>query len=152
MDWRWPLQAQHWSFERGLRPHGLGCSHGRRHGFRRLRASRATDVQTLNQMQDSGAVDHFQVQEMRRQQQRPQVFRIDTSEDEPQAQPQQRIVARPAKRRQPQAQTPFGLNNVPIPVSSDSDRSRISRQSRSDRGPLGTQPSFDQLRNEPELA
>ena len=47
---------------------------------------------------------------------------------------------------------PFGLNNVPILVSSDSDRSRISRQSRSDRGPLGTQPSFDQLRNEPELA
>ena len=49
------------------------------------RASRATDVE-LNQMQDSVAVDHFQVQEMRRQQQRPQVFRIDTSEDEPQAQ------------------------------------------------------------------
>ena len=60
------------------------------------RASRATDVQTLNQMQES-AVDHFQVQELRRQQ-RPQVFRIDTSEDEPQAQPQQRIVARPARR------------------------------------------------------
>ena len=81
---------------------------------------------------------------MRRQQQRPQVFRIDTSDDEPQAQPQQRIV------RQRQARTPFGLNNVPIPVSSDSDR--VSRQSRSDRGPLGTQPSFDQLRNEPEPA
>ena len=47
---------------------------------------------------------------------------------------------------------PFGLNNVPIPVSSDSDRSRISRQSRGDRGALGTQPSFDALRqaSEPE--
>ena len=118
------------------------------------RPSMTTDVRTLNGMQESGAVDHFQVQEMRRQQQRPQVFRIDTSEDEtqPQAQPQQRIVARPARRPRAQVPTPFGLNNAPIPVSSDSDRSRISRQSRSDRGPLGTQPSFDQLRNEPELA
>ena len=34
----------------------------------------------------------------------PQVFRIDTSEDEPQAQPQQRIVARQARR--PRAQHP----------------------------------------------
>ena len=115
------------------------------------RASRATDVQTLNGMQESGAVDHFQVQELRRQQ-RPQVFRIDSSEEEPQPQPQQRIVARPARRPRAQVPTPFGLNNAPIPVSSDSDRSRISRQSRSDRGPLGAQPSFDQLRNEPELA
>ena len=46
----------------------------------------------------------------------------------------------------------IGLNNVPIPVSSDS--ARICRQFRSDRGPLDTQPSFDQLRNavEPVLA
>ena len=116
------------------------------------RASRATDVQTLNGMQDSGAVDHFQVQEMRRQQQRPQVFRIDTESDSDAPRPQQQIVARPARRPRPQVPTPFGLNNAPIPVSSDSDRSRVSRQSRSDRGPLGTQPSFDQLRNEPELA
>ena len=103
-------------------------------------------------MQDSGAVDHFQVQEMRRQQQRPQVFRIDTESDSDAPRPQQQIVARPARRPRPQVPTPFGLNNAPIPVSSDSDRSRVSRQSRSDRGPLGTQPSFDQLRNEPELA
>ena len=116
------------------------------------RASRATDVQTLSGMQDSGAVDHFQVQEMRRQQQRPQVFRIDTESDSDAPRPQQQIVARPARRPRPQVPTPFGLNNAPIPVSSDSDRSRVSRQSRSDRGPLGTQPSFDQLRNEPELA
>ena len=114
-----------------------------------------TDVQTLNGMQDSGAVDHFQVQELR-QQQRPQVFRIDTESDSdaprPQQRPRQQIVARPARRPRAQVPTPFGLNNAPIPVSSDSDRSRVSRQSRSDRGPLGTQPSFDQLRNEPELA
>ena len=114
-----------------------------------------TDVQTLNGMQDSGAVDHFQVQELR-QQQRPQVFRIDTESDSdaprPQQRPRQQIVARPARRPRAQVPTPFGLNNAPIPVSSDSDRSRVSRQSRSDRGPLGTQPSFDHLRNEPELA
>ena len=123
------------------------------------RPSRATDVQTLNSMQESGTVDHFQVQEMRRQQRPPQVFRIDTSEDEPQAQPQQQIRARPVRR--PRAQpTPFGINQVPIPVSSGSER--VSRQSRSDRGPLGAegsargfaQPSFDALRqaSEPELA
>ena len=107
-------------------------------------------------MQESGAVDHFQVQEMRRQ----QVFRIDTSEEEPQAQPRQQIRARPIRRQGRQQPTPFGINQVPIPVSSDSDR--ISRQSRSDRGPLGTQgsarpfaqPSFDALRqaSEPEAA
>ena len=149
-----------WAIEGGLNAAshmmGWGAATGGGTDSDASRASRATDVQTLNGMQDSGAVDHFQVQEMR-QQQRPQVFRIDTSEDEPQAQPQQRprqqIVARPARRPRPQVPTPFGLNNnAPIPVSSDSDSSRISRQSRSDRGPLGTQPSFDQLRNEPELA
>ena len=144
-----------WAIEGGLNAasHMMGWGAAAGGGTDRdaSRASRATDVQTLNQMQESGAVDHFQVQELRRQQ-RPQVFRIDTSEDEPQAQPQQRIVARPARRPRAQVPTPFGLNNAPIPVSSDSDRSRISRQSRSDRGPLGTQPSFDQLRNEPELA
>ena len=85
---------------------------------------------------------------MRRQQQRPQVFRIDTESDSDAPRPQQQTARRP----RPQVPTPFGLNNAPIPVSSDSDRSRVSRQSRSDRGPLGTQPSFDQLRNEPELA
>ncbi len=41
------------------------------------RPSHATDVQTLNGMQESGAVDHFYAQEQRRRQQ-PQVFRIDT--------------------------------------------------------------------------
>ena len=100
------------------------------------RPSRATDVQTLNGMQESGAIDHFFAQQLRRQ---PQVYRIDTdSESEPQAQPQQQIRARPIRRQGQgrQQPTPFGINQVPIPVSSDSDR--ISRQSRSDRGPLGT--------------
>ena len=39
------------------------------------RPSRATDVQTLNGMQESGAIDHFFAQQLRRQ---PQVYRIDT--------------------------------------------------------------------------
>ena len=121
------------------------------------RPSHATDVQTLNGMQESGAIDHFYAQEQRRCQQ-PQVFRIDTTESE-ESQPQQQIRARPVRR--PRAQpTPFGINQVPIPVSSGSER--VSRQSRSDRGPLGTegsargfaQPSFDALRqaSEPEAA
>ena len=117
------------------------------------RPSRATDVQTLNGMQDSGAVDHFFIQEQRQQ---PRVFRIDTdSESEPQAQPRQQIRARPIRRQGQgrQQPTPFGINQVPIPVSSGSERSRISRQSRGDRGPLAT-PSFDALRtaSEPEAA
>ena len=118
------------------------------------RPSMTTDILTLNGAQESGAVDHYFIQEQRRAQ-RPEVFRIDT-ESLPQ------IRSRPARRPRPQAQTPFGLNNVPIPVSSGSERSRVSRQSRGDRrdlsprlrGPLGTQPSFDALRqaSEPEAA
>ena len=145
-----------WAIEGGLNAAshmmGWGAATGGGTDSDASRASRATDVQTLNGMQESSAVDHFQVQEMRRQQpaRRPQVFQISESDEEPRPQPQQRIVAQ--RRPRPQVPTPFGLNNAPIPVSSDSDRSRVSRQSRSDRGPLGTQPSFDQLRNEPELA
>ena len=57
------------------------------------RPSHATDVQTLNGMQESGAVDHFYAQEQRSRQQ-PQVFRIDAteSEGEPQVQPQQHAL------------------------------------------------------------
>ena len=77
--------------------------------------------------------------------------------------PPPQIIGRPSEvepllqragHPRPQAQTPFGLNNVPIPVSSGSERSRVSRQSRGDRGPLGTQPSFEALRqaSEPEAA
>ena len=96
-------------------------------------------------------MDHFFIQEQRQQ---PRVFRIDTdSESEPQAQPRQQIRARPIRRQGQgrQQPTPFGINQVPIPVSSASERSRISRQSRGDRGPLAT-PSFDALRtaSEPE--
>ena len=117
------------------------------------RAPHTTDVQTLNNMQDSGAVDHFFIQEQRQQ---PRVFRIDTdSESEPRAQPRQQIRARPIRRQGQgrQQPTPFGINQVPIPVSSGSERSRSSRQSRGDRGPLAT-PSFDALRtaSEPEAA
>ena len=117
------------------------------------RGPHTTDVQTLNSMQDSGAVDHFFIQEQRQQ---PRVFRIDTdSESEPRAQPRQQIRARPIRRQGQgrQQPTPFGINQVPIPVSSGSERSRISRQSRGDRGPLAT-PSFDALRtaSEPEAA
>ena len=137
---------------RGLPHAGLGRGDGRRHGQRRL-AALPTHVQTLNGMQDSGAVDHFFIQEQRQQ---PRVFRIDTdSESEPQAQPRQQIRARPIRRQGQgrQQPTPFGINQVPIPVSSGSERSRISRQYRGDRGPLAT-PSFDALRtaSEPEAA
>ena len=123
----------------GFASDGLGRCNRRRHGQRRLAAEH---VQTLNGTQESGAVDHYFIQEQRRAQ-RPEVFRIDTeSESEPRNRPLPQIRSRPARRPRPQAQTPFGLNNVPIPVSSGSERSRVSRQSRGDRGPLGTQPSF----------
>ena len=80
-----------------------------------------------NGMQDSGAVDHFFIKEQRQQ---PRVFRIDTdSESEPRAQPRQQIRARPIRRQGQgrQQPTPFGINQVPIPVSSGSERTRISR-------------------------
>ena len=85
------------------------------------RPSRATDVQTLNGMQESGAIDHFFAQQLRRQ---PQVYRIDTdSESEPQAQPRQQIRARPIRRQGQgrQQPTPFGINQVPIPAQSYKD-------------------------------
>ena len=126
-----------WAIEGGLNAaaHMWGATTGGGTDSDASRPSHATDVQTLNGMQESGAVDHFYAQEQRRRQQ-PQVFRIDTteSEGEPQVQPQQQIRARPVRR--PRAQpTPFGINQVPIPVSSGSER--VSRQSRGDRGPLG---------------
>ena len=151
-----------WAIEGGLNAaaHMWGATTGGGTDSDASRPSHATDVQTLNGMQESGAVDHFYAQEQRRRQQ-PQVFRIDTTEPEgePQVQPQQQIRARPVRR--PRAQpTPFGINQVPIPVSSGSER--VSRQSRGDWGPLGTegsargfaQPSFDALRqaSEPEAA
>ena len=145
-----------WAIEGGLNAAshlmGWGAATGGGTDSDASRPSMTTDVQTLNGMQESGAVDHYFIQEQRRAQ-RPEVFRIDTeSESEPRNRPQ--IRSRPARRPRPQAQTPFGLNNVPIPVSSGSERSRVSRQSRGDRGPLGTQPSFEALRqaSEPEAA
>ena len=129
-----------WAIEGGLNAaaHMWGATTGGGTDSDASRPSHATDVQTLNGMQESGAIDHFYAQEQRRRQQR-------------QVQPQQQIRARPVRR--PRAQpTPFGINQVPIPVSSGSER--VSRQSRGDRGPLGSQPSFDALRqaSEPEAA
>ena len=147
-----------WAIEGGLNAAshlmGWGAATGGGTDSDASRPSMTTDVQTLNGMQESGAVDHYFIQEQRRAQ-RPEVFRIDTeSESEPRNRPLPQIRSRPARRPRPQAQTPFGLNNVPIPVSSGSERSRVSRQSRGDRGPLGTQPSFEALRqaSEPEAA
>ena len=144
-----------WAIEGGLNAAshlmGWGAATGGGTDSDASRPSMTTDVQTLNGTQESGAVDHYFIQEQRRAQ-RPEVFRIDTeSESEPR---NRQIRSRPARRPRPQAQTPFGLNNVPIPVSSGSERSRVSRQSRGDRGPLGTQPSFEALRqaSEPEAA
>ena len=155
------LAGTAWAIEGGLNAAshmmGWGAATGGGTDSDASRPSMTTDVQTLNGAQESGAVDHYFIQEQRQRRQ-PEVFRIDTeSEGEPRNRPLPQIRSRPARRpRAPtsQAQTPFGLNNVPIPVSSDSDRSRISRQSRSDRGPLGTQPSFEALRqaSDPEVA
>ena len=157
-----------WAIEGGLNAAshlmGWGAATGGGTDSDASRPSMTTDVQTLNGMQESGAVDHYFIQEQRRaQRSQPEVFRIDTeSEREPRNRPLPQIRSRPARRPRPQVQTPFGLNNVPIPVSSGSERSRVSRQSRGDRrglsprlrGPLGTQPSFDALRqaSEPEAA
>ena len=92
-----------WAIEGGLNAaaHMWGATTGGGTDSDASRPSHATDVQTLNGMQESGAVDHFYAQEQRRRQQ-PQVFRIDTteSEGEPQVQPQQQIRARPVRRRQ----------------------------------------------------
>ena len=147
-----------WAIEGGLNAAshlmGWGAATGGGTDSDASRPSMTTDVQTRNGMQESGAVDHYNIQEQRRAQ-RPEVFRIDTeSESEPRNRPLPQVRSRPARRSRLQAQTPFGLNNVPIPVSSGSERSRVSRQSRGDRGPLGTQPSFEALRqaSEPEAA
>ena len=99
-----------WAIEGGLNAaaHMWGATTGGGTDSDASRPSHATDVQTLNGMQESG-IDHFYAQEQRRRQQ-PQVFRIDTteSEGEPQVQPQQQIRARPVRR--PRAQpTPFGI-------------------------------------------
>ena len=97
-----------WALEGGLNAAshmmGWGAATGGGTDSDASRPSMTTDVLTLNGAQESGAVDHFQVQDLWRQQ-RPQVFRINTSEDEPQTQPHQRprqqIVARPARRYPP---------------------------------------------------
>ena len=131
-----------WAIEGGLNAAshllGWGAATGGGTDSDASRPSMTTDVQTLNGTQESGAVDHYFIQEQRRAQ-RPEVFRIDT---ESESEPHRSEAAR------------HGARDVPIPVSSGSERSRVSRQSRGDRGPLGTQPSFEALRqaSEPEAA
>ena len=118
-----------WAIEGGLNAAshlmGWGAATGGGTDSDASRPSMTTDVQTLNGMQESGAVDHYFIQEQRRaQRSQPEVFRIDTeSEREPRNRPLPQIRSRPARRPRPQVQTPFGLNNVPIPVSSGSERS-----------------------------
>ena len=121
-----------WAIEGGLNAAshlmGWGAATGGGTDSDASRPSMTTDVQTLNGTQESGAVDHYFIQEQRRAQ-RPEVFRSDTeSESEPRNRPLPQIRSRPARRPRPEAQTRFGLNNVPIPVSSGSERSRVSRQ------------------------
>ena len=144
-----------WAIEGGLTAasHLMGFSGGAGGGTDsdQSRSSGAVDIQTLNGMQESGVQQHFAMQQSQRQ--RPEVIRIDTDSDSaPRAQPAPRVRAR-AARQQP---SPFGVNPIPLPrpqgQSSGSEGSRISRQSRSDRGPLGAEPSFDQLRSDLELA
>ncbi|CAE7317175.1 unnamed protein product [Symbiodinium microadriaticum] len=105
------------------------------------RPSSAVDIQTLNGMQESGVQQHFSLHQQRQR----RVIRIDSDSDSaPRAQPAPRVRARAVRQQPP----PFGLNPVPLPrpqgQSSGSEGSRISRQSR---GPLGAEPSFDQLRS-----
>ena len=139
-----------WAIERGFAPHGLGRRNGRRHGFRRLAAEHDhgcanaewhAGKRCRGPLLDPGAAEGPAAGGLQ--------DRHGVGE-----RAQESARSRPARRPRPQAQTPFGLNNVPIPVSSGSERSRVSRQSRGDRGPLGTQPSFDALRqaSEPEAA
>ena len=135
----------------GFASDGLGRCNRRRHGQRRLAAEHdhgRADPERDARKRSRRSLLHPGAAEG------PAAGGLQESESEPRNRPLPQIRSRPARRPRPQAQTPFGLNNVPIPVSSGSERSRVSRQSRGDRGPLGTQPSFEALRqaSEPEAA
>ena len=72
-----------WAIEGGLNAAshlmGWGAATGGGTDSDASRPSMTTDVQTLNNMQESGAVDHYFIQEQRRaQRSQPEVFRIDT--------------------------------------------------------------------------
>ena len=101
-----------WAIEGGLNAasHLMGAATGGGTDSDASRPSMTTDVETLNGMQESGAVDHYFIQEqLRAQWRQPEVFRIDTeSESEPRNRPLPQIRSRPARRPRPQAQTPFG--------------------------------------------
>ena len=89
-----------WAIEGGLNAAshlmGWGAATGGGTDSDASRPSMTTDVQTRNGMQESGAVDHYNIQEQRRAQ-RPEVFRIDTeSESEPRNRPLPQVRSRPA--------------------------------------------------------
>ena len=82
-----------WAIEGGLNAAshlmGWGAATGGGTDSDASRPSLTTDVQTLNGMQESGAMDHYFIQNQRRaQRSQPEVFRIDTeSESEPRNRP-----------------------------------------------------------------
>ena len=96
-----------WAIEGGLNAAshlmGWGAATGGGTDSDASRPSMTTDVQTLNGMQESGAVDHYFIQEQRRaQRSQPEVFRIDTeSESEPRNRPLPQI--RGHRRKPPSA-------------------------------------------------
>ena len=128
--WRWREQVLLSSARRRRRAQcgfamGWGAATGGGTDSDASQPSMTTDVQTLNGTQESGAVDHYFIQEQRRAQ-RPEVFRIDTeSESEPRNRPLPQIRSRPARRPRPQAQTPFGLN-TPCPPAANGPGSAAS--------------------------
>ena len=110
-----------WAIEGGLNAAshlmGWGAATGGGTDSDASRPSMTTDVQTLNGMQESGAVDHYWIQEQRRAQ-RPEVFRIDTeSESEPRNRPLRRGVRgpRPDALRAEQRSHPGVLRQRTLP-------------------------------------
>ena len=113
-----------WTIERELNAAshlmGWGAATGGGTDSHALRPSMTTDILTLNGAQESGAVDHY----------------FQEQEDPAAGGLQDRHGigkrAQESPLRRPQAQTLFGLNNVPIPSSPAGERCRVSRQSRGD--------------------
>ena len=147
-----------WAIEGGLNAAshlmGWGAATGGGTDSDASRPSMTTDVQTLNGMQESGAVDHYWIQEQRRAQ-RPEVFRIDTeSESEPTktaaaADPKPPGTASEAPGANPlraeQRSHPRVLRQRTVPGQPPVPRGPPRAQPEPSL-PLGTQPSFDALR------
>ncbi|OLP82162.1 hypothetical protein AK812_SmicGene37208 [Symbiodinium microadriaticum] len=121
---RGALVGTAWTIERELNAAshlmGWGAATGGGTDSHALRPSMTTDILTLNGAQESGAVDHY----------------FQEQEDPAAGGLQDRHGigkrAQESPLRRPQAQTLFGLNNVPIPSSPAGERCRVSRQSRGD--------------------